>query len=50
MTIAHLAGLPFEEWISPLVLSSGGILIAARTALRRRSLLASRVRRPRHPE
>jgi hypothetical protein len=36
MTIAHLAGVPFEEWLSPLILSGGGIAIAARVALRRR--------------
>ena len=38
MTIAHLAGVPFEEWISPLILSGGGVWIAARAAFRRRSL------------
>jgi hypothetical protein len=38
MTFAHLAGVPFEEWISPLILSGGGAWIAARAALRRRSL------------
>ncbi|HUP74688.1 MAG TPA: hypothetical protein VM282_16710 [Acidimicrobiales bacterium] len=48
MTIAHVAGVPFEEWISPLILSGGGIVIAARAALRRRSLaLAHRAHRPR---
>jgi hypothetical protein len=41
MTIAHLAGLPFEEWISPLILSGGGMVIAARAALRRRWRRAS---------
>jgi hypothetical protein len=35
MTIAHLAGVPFEEWISPLILTSGGVWIAVRAALRR---------------
>jgi hypothetical protein len=48
MTIAHLAGVPFEEWISPLVLSGGGAIIAVRAALRRRALsFADLVRRPR---
>jgi hypothetical protein len=34
VTIAHLAGIPFEEWISPLlVCSSGGILFVLRGCL-----------------
>ncbi len=45
MTIAHVAGVPFEEWLSPLIVSGGGILITARLALRRRSL--SPTHRPR---
>ena len=48
MTIAHLAGVPFEEWLSPLILSGGGIVIAARAVFRRRSLsLAHGVHRSR---
>lgn len=35
MTIAHLAGLPFEEWLAPLVATGGGIAVALRATLRR---------------
>jgi hypothetical protein len=34
--IAHIAGLPFEEWLVPLAASSSGIAIALRAAFRRR--------------
>jgi hypothetical protein len=34
--IAHLAGVPFEEWISPLLVSGGGIFLAVRAASARR--------------
>jgi hypothetical protein len=44
MTIAHIAGLPLEELLAPLILSSGGLVIAVRAALRRP--LSSAVRRP----
>jgi hypothetical protein len=37
MMTAHLAGVPFEEWVSPLIVSGGSILVFARLALRRRS-------------
>ena len=36
MTVAHLAGVPLEEWISPLLLSGGGLVMATRAMLRRR--------------
>jgi hypothetical protein len=48
MMLAHVAGVPFEEWISPLIVSAGGIVIAARLALRRRSL--SPTHRPRRAQ
>ena len=35
MTVAHLAGVPFEEWLAPLMATSGGIAVALRVALRR---------------
>jgi hypothetical protein len=37
MTIAHIAGLPFEELLPPLILTGGSIAIAVRDALRRHS-------------
>ena len=36
MTIAHLAGLPFEELLAPLIVSSGSLALAVRAAFRRR--------------
>jgi hypothetical protein len=35
VTLAHIAGVPFEEWLPPLVATGGGIAIALRAALRR---------------
>jgi hypothetical protein len=33
--IAHVSGLPFEELLAPLILSSGSLAFAARAAFRR---------------
>jgi hypothetical protein len=35
MTLAHLGGVPIEEWLAPLVATGGGIAIAFRATLRR---------------
>ena len=35
MTIAHIAGVPFEEWAAPLAATGTGILFALRAALGR---------------
>jgi hypothetical protein len=35
MTLGHLAGVPIEEWLAPLVATGGGIAIALRATLRR---------------
>jgi hypothetical protein len=35
MTIAHIAGMPFEEWFTPLAATGGGIIVAVRAALSR---------------
>ena len=35
MTLAHIAGLPFEEWLTPLLATGGGVVFAVRAALRR---------------
>jgi len=35
MTLAHVAGVPFEEWLTPLVAMGGGITFGVRAALRR---------------
>ena len=37
MTLAHIAGLPFEEWLGPLLVSGGGLAVALRAAVRRQS-------------
>ena len=35
MTLAHIAGIPFEEWVGPLATTGAGIAIALRASLRR---------------
>jgi hypothetical protein len=35
MTVAHIAGVPFEEWLTPLALTGSGIALALRAAVRR---------------
>jgi hypothetical protein len=35
MTLAHIAGVPFEEWLTPLVAMGGGITVGVRAAWRR---------------
>jgi hypothetical protein len=42
MTIAHIAGVPFEEWAVPLAATGTGIVYALRAALGR---LQHRVRK-----
>jgi hypothetical protein len=32
MTIAHIAGVPFEEWLTPIVATGGGMVFAFRHA------------------
>ena len=36
MTLGHVAGMPFEEWLGPLAVGSSGIAVALREVLRRR--------------
>jgi hypothetical protein len=36
MTVAHLAGLPFEEWLGPIAMTGGGIALAIRELFRGR--------------
>jgi hypothetical protein len=36
MIVAHIAGVPFEEWLSPLVATGGGVFVAVRAVLLRR--------------
>jgi hypothetical protein len=36
MTVAHIAGMPFEEWVLPLAATGGSIVAALQLALRRR--------------
>ena len=35
MTVAHIAGVPFEEWLVPLAATGGGVLVALQMAYRR---------------
>jgi hypothetical protein len=35
MTVAHIAGVPFEEWLTPLAMTGSGIALAVRAALQR---------------
>lgn len=35
ITIAHIAGVPFEEWLLPLATTGTGITVALRAALHR---------------
>jgi hypothetical protein len=35
MMVAHIVGVPFEEWLAPLAATGGGMAIALRAAFRR---------------
>jgi hypothetical protein len=35
MTVAHIAGVPLEEWLLPLATAVGGMGVALRLAVRR---------------
>jgi hypothetical protein len=35
MILAHIAGVPFEEWVLPLTASGGGIALALHAAMLR---------------
>jgi hypothetical protein len=35
MMLAHLAGVPFEEWLAPLLATGGSVAIGLRAAFRR---------------
>ena len=35
MTVAHIAGMPLEEWFLPLAATGSGILVALQLAFRR---------------
>jgi hypothetical protein len=35
MMLAHLAGVPFEEWFAPLVATGSGMALGLRAAFRR---------------
>jgi hypothetical protein len=35
MTIAHIAGVPFEEWLTPLAATAGSAVLALRATFRR---------------
>jgi hypothetical protein len=36
VTVAHIAGVPAEEWLVSLVATGGGFVVALRAAWRRR--------------
>jgi hypothetical protein len=35
MIVAHIAGVPVEEWVMPVVISAGAALAGIRASLRR---------------
>jgi hypothetical protein len=35
MTLAHVAGVPFEEWLFPLVVAGGSVGLALRASINR---------------
>jgi hypothetical protein len=35
MTVAHIAGVPFEEWLTPVATTGTGIALALRLAVQR---------------
>lgn len=35
MIVAHIAGVPFEEWVLPLTATGSGIALAFHAAIRR---------------
>jgi hypothetical protein len=35
MTLAHIIGVPVEEWLTPLAATGGSIALALRAAFRR---------------
>jgi hypothetical protein len=45
MILAHIAGVPFEEWLAPLAVTGGGMVYALR-ATKRPRLLRWRRRAP----
>jgi hypothetical protein len=42
VTVAHLAGVPFEEWLTVLLASGVGLALTPRTAVARRSFARRR--------
>jgi hypothetical protein len=36
MIVAHIAGVPFEEWLGPVLAFGGSFTLAVRAAFRRR--------------
>lgn len=50
MMLAHIAGVPVEEWLVPVAAMGGSIVVGLRVALRRlhhRNLQPTRERSPR---
>jgi hypothetical protein len=35
--LAHVAGIPIEEWLMPLIISTGAALVGMRASVRRRA-------------
>jgi len=35
VTVAHIAGVPFEEWVTPLLATGGSLVFGLRAAFRR---------------
>jgi hypothetical protein len=35
VTLAHIGGVPVEEWVTPLLAAGGGLVVALRASCRR---------------
>jgi hypothetical protein len=39
--LAHVVGIPLEEWLMPFIVSAGGVLVGVRAMCSRRARTAS---------
>jgi len=43
VTLAHVGGVPIEEWLTPLLAMGGGLAVALRSSIRRAAIRQSPV-------
>jgi hypothetical protein len=43
VTLAHVGGVPIEEWLTPLLAMGGGLAVALRSSIRRAAIRRSPV-------